>query len=174
MLLEGNVVHFAAPKTSYAREIEFTCDTPVFDTSKSSIVFIKGSTVDERDRNDGRKMEKVSLLSSDSYLLSKNSHTMWLLFCEISTRCRLIVAPPSLCSFFVPILCFIVYSFKTTDCYLYHAVCCCHERYILDSLRFINKFKCSVIQDKLGTFIYENCVQDVHTLCTSSTITKIH
>jgi len=47
LLLEGHVVHFAAPKTSYARDIEFTCDTPVFATSKSSIVFIKGSTIDE-------------------------------------------------------------------------------------------------------------------------------
>ena len=49
LLLEGHVVHFAAPKTSYARDIEFTCNTPVFDPSKSSIVFIKGSTIDERD-----------------------------------------------------------------------------------------------------------------------------
>jgi len=49
LLLEGHVVHFAAPKTSYARDIEFTCDTPVFATSKSSIVFIKGSTIDEKE-----------------------------------------------------------------------------------------------------------------------------
>ena len=49
LLLEGHVVHFAAPKTSYARDIEFTSDTPVFATSKSPIVFIKGSAIDERE-----------------------------------------------------------------------------------------------------------------------------
>ena len=49
LLLEGHVVHFAAPKTSYARDIEFTSDTPVFATSKSSIVFIKGSVLDEKE-----------------------------------------------------------------------------------------------------------------------------
>ena len=63
LFLEGHVVHFAAPKTTYARDIEFTSDTPVFATSKSPIVFIKGSNIDERerDRNDGCQMEKVSL-----------------------------------------------------------------------------------------------------------------
>ena len=71
LLLEGHVVHFTAPKTSYARDIEFICHTLVLATSKSSIVFIKGFTIDERETNDGRKMEKVSLLSSDSHLLSK-------------------------------------------------------------------------------------------------------
>ena len=40
----------------------------------------------ERDRNYGCKMEKVSLFPSDSYRVSKNSHTMWLLFSETSTR----------------------------------------------------------------------------------------
>ena len=49
LLLEGHVFHFAAPKTSYARDIEFTCDTPDFATSKSSIVLIKGSTIDEKE-----------------------------------------------------------------------------------------------------------------------------
>ena len=49
LLLEGHVVHFAAPKTTYARDIEFSSDTPVFATSKSSIVFITGSIVDERE-----------------------------------------------------------------------------------------------------------------------------
>ena len=49
LLLKCHIVHFAAPKTSFARDIEFTCDTPVFATSKSSIVFIKGSTIDERE-----------------------------------------------------------------------------------------------------------------------------
>ena len=49
LLLEGHVVHFAAPKTTCARDIEFTSDTPVFATSKSPIVFIKGSSIDERE-----------------------------------------------------------------------------------------------------------------------------
>ena len=49
LLLEGHVVHFAAPKTSYARDIEFTSDTPVFATSKSSIVSIKGSVLGEKE-----------------------------------------------------------------------------------------------------------------------------
>ena len=49
LLLEGHVVQFAAPKTTYARDIEFSRDTPVFATSKSSIVFIRGSIVDERE-----------------------------------------------------------------------------------------------------------------------------
>ena len=41
LLLEGNVVHSAVPKTIYARDIEITSDTPVFAMSKSPIVFIK-------------------------------------------------------------------------------------------------------------------------------------
>ena len=49
LLLEGHVVHIAAPKNSYARGIEFTFDTPVFATPKSSIVLIKGSTIDEKE-----------------------------------------------------------------------------------------------------------------------------
>ena len=49
LLLEGHVVHFAAPKTTYARDIEFTSDTSGFATSKSPIFFIKGSSIDERE-----------------------------------------------------------------------------------------------------------------------------
>ena len=49
LLLDGHVVHFAAPKMSYAQDIEFTSDTPVFATSKSPIVFIKGSVLDEKE-----------------------------------------------------------------------------------------------------------------------------
>ena len=49
LLLEGHFVHLAAPKTTYARDNEFTSDTPVFATSKSPIVFIKGSSIDERE-----------------------------------------------------------------------------------------------------------------------------
>ena len=49
LLLEGHIVHYAAPNTTYARDIEFTSDTPVFATSKSPIFFIKGSSIDERE-----------------------------------------------------------------------------------------------------------------------------
>ena len=86
LLLEGHTVHFAAHKTTYARDIEFTSDTPVFATSKSPIVFIIGSSIDERDRNDGCQMEKVSLFPSDSHFLSKDSDTMRHLFCTPYTR----------------------------------------------------------------------------------------
>eukprot|EP00794_Sanderia_malayensis_P021063 gene21063-biopygen14630 len=46
---EGHLVHFAAPKTSYAKDIEFSNDTPVFATSKSRIIFIKGSIIDGKE-----------------------------------------------------------------------------------------------------------------------------
>ena len=129
------------------------------------------STNDERDRNYGCKMEKVSLLSSDCYLVSKSSHTMRLLFCETSTRRRLIFEPPSLFIFPVPVFYFIVHSFKTTDRCLYQAVCFCHEcYYIWDTLRLINKFTSAYTVH----FIPEKCVKDVQTFCTSSTIAKMH
>eukprot|EP00795_Rhopilema_esculentum_P007993 gene7993-biopygen1700 len=49
LLLEGHVVHFAAPKTNYSKDIEFTRDTPVFATAKAPISFIKGSVMDDRE-----------------------------------------------------------------------------------------------------------------------------
>lgn len=49
LLLEGHVVHFAAPKTNYSKDIEFTRDTPVFATAKAPIAFIKGSIMDDRE-----------------------------------------------------------------------------------------------------------------------------
>ena len=48
-LLEGAVVHFAAPKTVYSKDIELTQITPVFATSKDLISFIAGSMLDERE-----------------------------------------------------------------------------------------------------------------------------
>ena len=48
-LLEGAVVHFAAPKTVFRKDIELTQNTPVFATSKASISFIAGSMLDERE-----------------------------------------------------------------------------------------------------------------------------
>lgn len=49
LLLEGHVVHFAAPKTAYSKDIEFDKDTPVFATSKSPILFLKNGVVDDRE-----------------------------------------------------------------------------------------------------------------------------
>ena len=45
--LEGQPVHFSAPKTHYAQDIVFEKDTPTFCTSKSEIVLIKGGVVDD-------------------------------------------------------------------------------------------------------------------------------
>ena len=47
LLLEGNVVHFAAPKTSYSKDIDFSRDTPVFATAKAPISFVKSSFIDD-------------------------------------------------------------------------------------------------------------------------------
>ena len=49
LLLEGEPVHFPAPKTHFAEDILFESDTPVFATSKNSLAYIKGGTVDERE-----------------------------------------------------------------------------------------------------------------------------
>ena len=47
LLLEGQPVHFSAPKTHYAQDIVFEKDTPIFCTSKSEIVAIKEGVVDD-------------------------------------------------------------------------------------------------------------------------------
>ena len=49
LLLEGYVVHFAAPKTSYSKDIKFSSDTPIFATAKAPISFVKGSLIDDRE-----------------------------------------------------------------------------------------------------------------------------
>ncbi len=49
LLLEEHTVHFAAPKTTYIKDIKFEKDTPIFATSKGPIVFIKGGVMDERE-----------------------------------------------------------------------------------------------------------------------------
>ena len=49
LLLEGHVVHFAAPKTSYSEEILFEKDTPIFATSKAPITFVKNGVLDDRE-----------------------------------------------------------------------------------------------------------------------------
>lgn len=49
LLLEGQVVHFPAPKTHFAKDIDFHLDTPIFCTSKNAIVFIKNGMIDDRE-----------------------------------------------------------------------------------------------------------------------------
>ena len=46
LLLEGHVMHFAAPKTSYSKDIECSRDTPVFAATKSPIAFVQSSIID--------------------------------------------------------------------------------------------------------------------------------
>ena len=40
LLLEGQALHLAAPKSTYAQDILFDMDTPIFATSKGPIEFI--------------------------------------------------------------------------------------------------------------------------------------
>lgn len=49
LLLEQQPVHFSAPKMHYAQDIVFVRDTPIFCTSKSEIILIKGSMVDDNE-----------------------------------------------------------------------------------------------------------------------------
>ena len=49
LLLEGHIVHFAAPKTTYNQDIDFSNDTPIFATSKAPLSFVKGSMTDNRE-----------------------------------------------------------------------------------------------------------------------------
>ena len=49
LLLEGHVVHFAAPKMSYSKDIEFSQDTPVSATTKALIPFVNSSVLDYRE-----------------------------------------------------------------------------------------------------------------------------
>jgi len=49
LLLKGHVVHLAAPKTHFARDITFTADTPIFCTGKHPLIYIKNGVVDERE-----------------------------------------------------------------------------------------------------------------------------
>lgn len=47
LLLEGQLVHFPAPKTHFAQDIVLSGQTPVFATGKQPLVFIKGGNVDD-------------------------------------------------------------------------------------------------------------------------------
>ena len=50
LLLEGQPIHFPAPKTSYAKDILLERDTPIFATSKAQIVYVgKYNSSDERE-----------------------------------------------------------------------------------------------------------------------------
>ena len=50
LLLEGQPIHFPAPKSIYARDIYLEKDTPIFATSKSPITYVgKYNTLDERE-----------------------------------------------------------------------------------------------------------------------------
>ena len=47
LLLEGQLVHPPAPKTHFAKDICFACDTPIFATGKNPICFVKNGSIDD-------------------------------------------------------------------------------------------------------------------------------
>ena len=49
LLLEGQLVHLPAPKSHYAKDIAFDKDTPIFATGKNPIIFVRNSTIDEKE-----------------------------------------------------------------------------------------------------------------------------
>lgn len=49
LLLEGEPVHFSAPKSHFSEDILLDADTPVFATSKHTLAYVRGGTVDERE-----------------------------------------------------------------------------------------------------------------------------
>ena len=49
LLLEGQLVHLPAPKTHFAKDIEFKNDTPIFCTSKRPLVYVKNGIIEERE-----------------------------------------------------------------------------------------------------------------------------
>ena len=49
LLLEGQLVHFPAPKTHYCKDVTLEKDTPIFCTGKGPIVFGKASVIDVRE-----------------------------------------------------------------------------------------------------------------------------
>ncbi len=50
LMLEGQLVHLPAPKCHFAHDIVFEKDTPIFNTRKRQLVYVKGGVVDERER----------------------------------------------------------------------------------------------------------------------------
>ena len=49
LMLEGQPVHLAPPKSHFCKDIVFDKDTPIFGTSKHELVFVRGGVVDERE-----------------------------------------------------------------------------------------------------------------------------
>lgn len=49
LLLEGQTVHFPAPKCHFTQDITFDADTPIFCTGKQEIFLVKGGSIDERE-----------------------------------------------------------------------------------------------------------------------------
>ena len=49
LLLEGELVRFPAPKTHFSQDLILNSDTPIFATSKTPLVLIKGGFIDERE-----------------------------------------------------------------------------------------------------------------------------
>lgn len=49
LLLEGQTVHLAAPKSHYAQDIVFEKDVPIFCTGKDELVYVRGGVVDLRE-----------------------------------------------------------------------------------------------------------------------------
>lgn len=49
LLLEGQTVHLAAPKSHYAQDIVFEKDVPIFCTGKDELVYVRGGVVNLRE-----------------------------------------------------------------------------------------------------------------------------
>ena len=49
LMLEGQIVHLPAPKTHYTRDLVLEKETPVFATSNTQLVYVRGGEVDEKE-----------------------------------------------------------------------------------------------------------------------------
>lgn len=63
LLLEGQEVHFQAPKTHFVKDISLTTDTPIFCTSKNPLMYIKNGVLDERETDMMRVRWNVIVLN---------------------------------------------------------------------------------------------------------------
>ena len=61
---KGQKVHLPAPKTHFSQDSEFTRDTPIFDTSKEELSFVRGKVLDEMESQMMRVRWKVFTLQS--------------------------------------------------------------------------------------------------------------
>ena len=82
LLLEGQPIHFPAPKTTYAKDIYLEQDTPIFATSKAPITYIGkyNATDDRENRNDGIPLEGLCIHPSNTRGRAKGVVTMSTLF----------------------------------------------------------------------------------------------